>query len=260
MLKVTDRKRTKIPTEGKLLYRAFLWKIWLKATKTKTAWDMKIIFLLLFGKLPTQKELNSFTRSLSERMEFPTPSQKMSSEKPVGQCDEQAAAPCWPCIPTTKTPRTHRFENVLQSINLVAKMPLMIAMRIGHKSIILNRFPGFASPQTRMRDCRKLSAPIPRRQSVFSGRSQIAGYPPDRARRPRGRNNSAFATHVVSSSGTDTYSAMATAVASLKGPKHGGANLMVAQMIEDLKATVPNWTDRGAVMDYLRGILRKKFQ
>ena len=73
-----------------------------------------------------------------------------------------------------------------------------------------------------------------------------------------GGNNSTFTTHVVSSSGTDTYSAIAAALGSLKGPKHGGANIKVVQMFDDLKATVKDWADEDEVSAYLRSLLHKK--
>jgi citrate synthase len=73
-----------------------------------------------------------------------------------------------------------------------------------------------------------------------------------------GGNNSTFVTRVATSSGTDTYSAIAAGVGSLKGPKHGGANAKVMEMIDDLKANVPNWENEGAVRDYLIKILNKE--
>ena len=73
-----------------------------------------------------------------------------------------------------------------------------------------------------------------------------------------GGNNSTFTTHVVSSSGTDTYSAIAAALGSLKGPKHGGANIKVTGMFNDIKKNVSNWEDRQEVSDYLAKILHKE--
>jgi len=73
-----------------------------------------------------------------------------------------------------------------------------------------------------------------------------------------GGNNSTFTTHVVTSSGTDTYSTMAAAMASLKGPKHGGANIKVTQMFEDMKANLKDWTDEDEVRQYLSNLLDKK--
>ena len=73
-----------------------------------------------------------------------------------------------------------------------------------------------------------------------------------------GGNNSTFTTHVVSSTGTDTYSAVASSLGSLKGPKHGGANLKVQQMFDDLKSHVKNWGDEAALEKYLTGLLDKK--
>ena len=72
-----------------------------------------------------------------------------------------------------------------------------------------------------------------------------------------GGNNSTFTVHVVSSSGTDTYSTMAAALGSLKGPKHGGANIKVVQMFDDLKERVHDWKDEEEVSDYLRKLLHK---
>ena len=72
-----------------------------------------------------------------------------------------------------------------------------------------------------------------------------------------GGNNSTFTTHVVTSSGTDTYSAVAAALGSLKGPKHGGANVKVTAMFEDLKANISDWTDEEEVARYLTRLLRK---
>jgi len=73
-----------------------------------------------------------------------------------------------------------------------------------------------------------------------------------------GGNNSTFTVHVVSSSGTDTYSAIAAALGSLKGPKHGGANIKVCQMFDDLMQHVTDWEDEEALETYLRSLLHKE--
>ncbi len=73
-----------------------------------------------------------------------------------------------------------------------------------------------------------------------------------------GGNNSTFTTHLVSSSGTDTYSVIAAALGSLKGPKHGGANIKVVKMFNDMKENLSDWTDETAVGNYLRALLHKE--
>ena len=73
-----------------------------------------------------------------------------------------------------------------------------------------------------------------------------------------GGNNSAFTTHLVSSTGTDTYSAISAAIGSLKGPKHGGANIAVINMMADIKEHVPDFNNRGKLDDYLVKLLRKQ--
>ena len=73
-----------------------------------------------------------------------------------------------------------------------------------------------------------------------------------------GGNNSTFTIHVVSSTGTDTYSALAAAIGSLKGPRHGGANIKVMQMMEDIKQNITDWEDEDEVYEYLKKILGKR--
>ena len=73
-----------------------------------------------------------------------------------------------------------------------------------------------------------------------------------------GGNNSTFTTHVVSSSGTDTYSTIAASLGSLKGPKHGGANIKVVQMFEDMKASISDWEDEDEIRAYLKALLDKQ--
>ena len=73
-----------------------------------------------------------------------------------------------------------------------------------------------------------------------------------------GGNNSSFTTHVVTSSGTDTYSSVVASLGSLKGPKHGGANIKVAKMFDDLKVQVSDWEDEDEIRGYLNALLDKK--
>lgn len=73
-----------------------------------------------------------------------------------------------------------------------------------------------------------------------------------------GGNNSTFTTHVLSSTGTDTYSAVAASLGSLKGPRHGGANLKVQQMFDDLKSNIKDWENEDEISEYLQGLLDKK--
>ena len=73
-----------------------------------------------------------------------------------------------------------------------------------------------------------------------------------------GGNNSTFTTHLVSSSGTDTYSVIAASLGSLKGPKHGGANIKVVRMFEDMKENLSDWSDEEEISRYLRALLHKE--
>lgn len=252
----------KIPTEGKLLYRGISLADLVRSYEEEDRMGYEeVIFLLLFGKLPTQVELDSFVNTLHERMKFPDSfTEDVILKNPSGNVMNKLLRTLLALYSYDDNPEDTSVENVLmQSINLVAKMPLMIAY--AHRaqkhyfeddSLVLHRpkpHCGIAENFLHLiRDDKAYTQEEAKLLDILLIVHADHG----------GGNNSAFATHVVSSSGTDTYSAIATAIGSLKGPKHGGANLMVAQMIEDLKATVPDWTRRDAVMDYLRGILRKE--
>ncbi len=252
----------KIPVDGKLYYRGISLEDLLKSYEEEDRMGYEeVIFLLLFGKLPTGEELEGFTRTLNERMAFPEGfTEDVILKTPSGNVMNKLMRTMLALYSYDENPEDTSVENVLtQSINLVAKMPLMIAYAyqaqkhyFEQDSLVLHRPKSNCGTAENFLHLIRADKSYSREEAALLDTLLIVHA--DHG----GGNNSAFATHVVSSSGTDTYSAIATAIGSLKGPKHGGANLMVAQMIEDLKENTPNWTNRNAVMDYLRGILRKE--
>ena len=148
---------------------------------------------------------------------------------------------------------------VRQSINLMAKIPMIMAYAFhakqhyfdGDSLVIHHPKVGVGTAENILHMTRK-NMKYTRQEAELLDLCMVVHA------EHGGGNNSAFATHVVSSTGTDTYSAIATALGSLKGPKHGGANLMVANMIHDIKAHVPEWWDRAQLKEYLRKILNKE--
>ena len=150
--------------------------------------------------------------------------------------------------------------NVLrQSLQLIAKMPLLAAYgfhsyrHIHHDDTLFIRTPqkGLSTAENILRMIREDGQYTPLEADVLDTCLVLHAE-------HGGGNNSSFTAHVVSSSGTDTYSAIAASIASLKGPKHGGANLKVQHMFADIKENVKNWEDRDEVRNYIQKIVNKE--
>ncbi len=151
-------------------------------------------------------------------------------------------------------------ENVLrQSLELIAKMSLIAVysyhsyrhFEMGETLVIRNPDPNRSIAENLLRMLRKDGKYTPLEAKVLDISLVLHAE-------HGGGNNSSFTTHVVSSSGTDTYSAIAASVGSLKGPRHGGANMKVQQMFADIKAHIDDWTDEDKIREYLVKILNKE--
>lgn len=117
---------------------------------------------------------------------------------------------------------------------------------------------GSSSPGSVTVSCREYSDVAQDGQTIYMDRGKSTGYGTDSAYGTRGGNNSTFTTRVVTSSGSDTYSTIAAAMSSLKGPKHGGANIKVMEMIEYLSRHVSDYSDKDEIAAYLGKILDKE--
>lgn len=217
-------------------------------------------YLLLFGTLPSQEELAEFDGYLSGMRKMPRsfvhngilsmPSRDVMNAMMRGVLGLYTLDPQGSDTAT---------GNVLrQCLHLIAKMPMLAVYayqcyldEFFSKSLIIHRpEPEYSTAENFLHMLRpnseftELEALILDMMLVLHAEHG-------------GGNNSTFTTHVVSSTGTDTYSAIAASLGSLKGPKHGGANLKVVEMMEDLKADVSDWTDDEAVADYIHRLLDK---
>ena len=251
----------KVPVDGKLFYRGISLTDLVTNYEREDRFGYEVVaFLLLFGELPTPEELKEFRELLIEKRQFPNSFAedvilKSPSENIMNKLQRTVLA----LYSYDENAEDISLANVLkQSVNLIAKMPLMIGYAYqakqhyyGGQSLVLH-MPKDGGTAENILHLIRADKDYSKEEAQLLDTLLIVHA--DHG----GGNNSAFATHVVSSSGTDTYSAISTSIGSLKGPKHGGANLMVASMIEDIKETVPNWHERGQVMDYLRGILKKE--
>ena len=250
-----------VPCEGNLYYRGYNIKDLVGGFLKEDHFGFEeITYLLLFGELPTAKQLEDFHEMLVERRTLPpnfvrdvimkAPSRDMMnslSRSILNLYSYDAKAD------DTSIPNVLR-----QCLNLISQFPMLMVYgyhaynyRRGDDLFIYAPDPELSTAENilmMLREDRKYSKLEAKILDMALVLHMDHG----------GGNNSTFTTHVVTSSGTDTYSTIAAAMASLKGPKHGGANIKVTQMFEDMKMNVENWEDEEEVRQYLCDLLDKK--
>ncbi len=219
------------------------------------------VYLLLFGELPTRSQFNSFIELMETFRELP---RKFARDVILKAPSKNMMNVLQRCVLTLYSydacPDDISIRNVLrQSMELIAQFPLIAAYGYqGYKHyyqdkslIIHNPKPGLSTAENFLRLIRA-------DKKYTELEAQVLDICLVLHAEHGGGNNSTFTTHVISSTGTDTYSTVAGSLGSLKGPKHGGANLKVQQMMDDLKAHVTDWSDENALREYLQGLLDKK--
>jgi len=252
----------KTPIEGSLFYRGVnMTDIVDGFQRDGRRGFEEVVYLLLFGTLPTSAELLSFIDLLETCRDLPTSyKEDVILKIPSTNIMNKLQRTVLTLYSYDENPEDTSVLNVLsQSINLIAKIPLITAYAyqakrhyFDNQSLILH------TPKSGAGTAENILHLI-RSDSVYTDAEvDILDLLMVIHAEHGGGNNSAFATHVVSSTGTDTYSAISTAIGSLKGPKHGGANLMVAAMIEDIKSHINDWSDEVELKNYLALILEKK--
>ena len=250
-----------VPCEGRLYFRGYNVKDLVDGfLNAKHHGFEETAYLLLFGELPTEVELQDFHEILSERRILPpnfvrdvimkAPSKDMMNN--ISRCilnlysyDQKAD--------DTSLPNVLR-----QCMNLISQFPMLMVYgyhaynyRRGTDLFVYAPLPELSTAENILmmlrenRQYTKLEATILDMALVLHM---------DHG----GGNNSTFTTHVVTSSGTDTFSTIAAAMASLKGPKHGGANIKVTHMFEDMKKSLTDWNDKAQIRRYLERLLDKE--
>lgn len=257
--KIVDGKE--VPCEGNLYYRGYNIKDLVKGfLDAEHPGFEETAYLLLFGNLPDAAQLKEFQDILADRRTLPpnfvrdvimkAPSQDMMNS--ISRCILNLYS-------YDKNADDTSIPNVLrQSLNLISQFPMLMVYgyhaynyRRGEDLYIYAPYPELSMAENILmmlredRQYTKLEAQILDMALVLHM---------DHG----GGNNSTFTTHVVTSSGTDTYSTIAAAMASLKGPKHGGANIKVTKMFEDMKNNLTNWEDDSQIRQYLVDLLDKK--
>ena len=252
----------KIPTEGRLYYRGYdLFDLVNGFQKEQRFGFEETIYLLLFGKCPNAQELAEFNQALEDRRDLPKQyKEDVIIKIPAPNIMNKLQRAILTLYSYDDNPDDVSVTNVLrQSIDLIAKLPLLAAYSyqvkrhaFNHESLVIHRpIKGVGTAENFLHlirpDGKYTREEVETLDLLLVLQAEHGGG-----------NNSSFATHVVSSTGTDTYAAISTALGSLKGPKHGGANKMVAEMFADIKAKVGlNYTEE-ELKAYLRKILSKE--
>lgn len=252
----------KYPAEGELYYRGINVKDMVESfQKEKRRGFEETAYLLLTGELPTENELNNFNNVLDSCRELPKGfTENMILKIPSRDIMNMLQRSILVLYSHDDDPENISIKNVLrQSIELIARFPTIIsygyqakAHNFDGKSLYIHSpKPGIGTAENILHMIRPDNA-YTRVEAETLDLCMVL-----HADHGAG-NNSSFATHVVSSNGTDTYSAIAAAVGCLKGPKHGGANIMVRNMVKNIQEYVTDWSNRERLKDYLYRIIKKE--
>ncbi len=251
-----------IPCEGKLFYRGIdIEELVAGFLSEKRFGFEEVAYLLVFGDMPNKEELESFKKMLSDYCTLPDSFVRdIILKAPSPDMMNTLARSVLTLYAYDPAPDDVSIPNVLrQSLQLISLFPMFSvygyhAYRhyIEKQSLVIHApLPEYSVAQNILHMLRADSRFTELEASILDLALVLH-------MEHGGGNNSTFTTHVVSSSGTDTYSSVAASLGSLKGPKHGGANIKVTRMFADMKENLKDWTDEGEVIDYLTKLLRKQ--
>lgn len=251
-----------VPCEGKLYYRGIdVEDIVDGFIKDDRFGFEEVTYLLLFGKLPTKKELIDFTTLLANYRTLPTSFVRdIIMKAPSQDMMNTLARSVLTLYSYDDYADDNSIPNVLrQCLQLISLFPLLSVYGYQAYSHYHNGDSLFIhSPQAELSTAENILY-ILRPDSKYTPlEAKILDIALVLHAEHGGGNNSTFTTHVVSSTGTDTYSAIAASLGSLKGPRHGGANIKVIKMFEDMKAHVKDWSDEEEISNYLVALLNKQ--
>lgn len=251
-----------VPMPGKLFYRGFnIYDIVNGFMKNESFGFEETCYLLLFGNLPTRQELKDFENLLSEYRNLPDDFVRdMILKMPSKDIMNSIARSVLAFYSLDDSADDTSIENVLrQCLILIACFPLMAVY--GYQACTHyhdNNSLFIHSPQPNLSTAENILHMLRPNSQYTKLEATLLDLALVLHAEHGGGNNSTFVTHVVTSSGSDTYSVMAAALGSLKGPRHGGANIKVVQMFDDIKQNIKDWTDDTEVEEYLMKMLNKE--
>lgn len=251
-----------VPTHGRLFYRGYDVKDLVSGFTTDNRFGFEeVTYLLLFNKLPNEKELADFRVMLSKYRTLPTSFVRdIIMKAPSSDMMNTLARSVLTLYSYDDRADDVSLPNVLrQCLQLISLFPLLSIYGYqaychyhdGKSLFIHQPDPALSTAENILRILRPDSSYTPLEAKLLDVALVLH-------MEHGGGNNSSFTTHVVTSSLTDTYSVIAAAIGSLKGPRHGGANIKVVQMFEEMKTEITDWTDEEEVGNYLRRLLHKE--
>lgn len=251
----------KIPCEGNLWYRGYDVIDLIRGFEGKRYGFEEIAYLLLLGDLPDQKSLVEFKEMLAECRQLPTNfTRDVIMKAPSKDLMNSLTRSVLTLASYDETLGDTSLERILeQCIKLISVFP-MLAVYSYHaynhylcdESLYIHR------PQDQLSTAENILLMLRPDKKYTELEAKVLDIALVLHMEHGGGNNSTFTTRVVTSSGSDTYSVIAAALSSLKGPKHGGANIKVVEMMEDIRNHVSDWNDEEQVRNYLEKIVDKK--
>lgn len=252
----------KKPCDGRLYYRGYSIQDLIRGEVEGRRYGFEeVSYLLLFGKLPMEKELKEFRQALAYCRKLPTNFTRDVIMKAPSRDIMNSLSKCILTLASYDPQASDiSIENVLrQCMMLISIMPMMAV----YSYHAYNHYEKDGSmyihrPDPKLSTAENFLRMLRPDMQYTSMEAHVLDMALILHMEHGGGNNSTFTTHVVTSSGTDTYAAIASALSSLKGPKHGGANIKVVEMVKDLKKNVKDTTDEKQVEEYLRKLLHKE--
>ena len=251
-----------VPCDGELYYRGYNVNDIVGGILEDNRFGFEeVVYLLLFGEMPTAQQLKDFRELLVLYRTLPQNFVRdVILKAPSEDMMNSIARSVLTLFCYDKNPNDTSISNVLrQCVQLISVFPLLSVYGyhaynhyLRDKSLYIH----YAEPT--MSTAEVLLSLLRPDRKYTELEAKVLDMALILHMEHGGGNNSTFTTHVVTSSGTDTYSAMAAALASLKGPKHGGANVKVFEMSEDLKQNVSDWKDDEEISRYLEKLLDKE--
>ena len=251
-----------ISCEGKLFFRGINVEELVKGFINENRFGFEeTVYLLLFGELPSKNQLNNFNKTLIKYRSLPFGfTRDVIMKAPSDDMMNALSRSVLTLYSYDSNSNDISIENVLrQCLQLIAMFPILCVYGYNtynhyynNKSLIIH------PPQSELSTSENILYMLRTDSKYTEMEAKILDVALVLHAEHGGGNNSTFTTHVVSSSGTDTYSVIAAALGSLKGPKHGGANIKVVQMFEDMKKSINNWKNEKEVERYLEDLLERR--
>ncbi len=251
----------RIPIPGELYFQGYEVKKLVAGQKHSLYGFEEATYLLLFGELPTKPQLDSFVEVLGNLRQLPDSFNRDVIMKAPSNDMMNVLQKCVLTLYSyDDNPDDLSIKNVLkQCLRLIAQFPVLAAYGYqAYRHYYLDKSLVIHRPKKELSTAENILRLLRTDGKYTELEAKVLDVCLIIHAEHGGGNNSTFTTHVLSSTGTDTYSAVAASLGSLKGPRHGGANLKVQQMFDDLKSNIKDWENEDEISEYLQGLLDKK--